>query len=327
MDRLSELLKDVLPKNAEEAVSANELITRLRRVGLPESEWSDAGLKTRFSQLKSQETSVIARRDGRHGYYLRPNTLIDGGTSAAPSRKTSEADPHAGRDGQREEKFRAIYMAWCDRDNELPVLIEHTRANRQLAGMNRWKFPDVVAVRWEVLEFDSVGRPILNEAILSVRQSLGEQSFRLSSTELKVEITASNLRESFFQCVSNSRWSHSARLAIASDVADEAIANELRRLGSSYGVSVISFSLTNEDLDKLPKASEITSIEMVEEKLARPLVKTTLVLANDRESLDWEHIRDVQQQHDDYELLFKWISKSMKDSKPHKFNTWRDNLR
>ncbi len=328
MDRLSELLADILPKSAEDAVGAAKLIERLRAKGLRQDEWMDSSLKSRFSNLAGQETSVIARRDGRHGYYLRPNaveavTVPVSGTAVPPN----EAAAVAGRDAQKEEKFRAIYMAWCEQENEFPVLVDHTQALRQQRGINKWKFPDVVAVRWEVLEFNERQEPRLNKDALAVRQSLGEQSFRLSSTELKVKIDSGNLRESFFQCVSNSRWAHSARLAIACNISDEAIANEVRRLGSSYGVSVIAFSLQSEDFDKLPDAAQIKTIDQVESLLDRSLVKSTLVLANDKEDLDWEHIKDMKQQHKVYDELFPWISKCMSDCKPHSFVVWKGLLR
>jgi len=37
--------------------------------------------------------------------------------------------------------------------------------------------------------------------MLQVRQGLGDQPFRIISTELKVDITSVSLREAFFQCV------------------------------------------------------------------------------------------------------------------------------
>jgi hypothetical protein len=54
--------------------------------------------------------------------------------------------------------------------------------------------------------------------------------------ELKTELTLTKVRESFFQCVSNSKWAHHAELAIAEPLTDAVLTEELRRLGAAYGV-------------------------------------------------------------------------------------------
>ncbi|MBL8545460.1 MAG: hypothetical protein JNL81_03300 [Hyphomonadaceae bacterium] len=319
MDRLPQLLEQVLPKSPDKAIKGTELVPLLRNAGLREDEWTDESLRSRFSQLVRQETSVIAKRVGQHGYYLRPEVS---NPSEAPSTQEQEGDTPRTRDDQGEEKFRSIFMAWCEREGELPVHIEHTNANRQTAGLNLWKFPDVVSLRWDVLNNDDRGRPILDQAILDVRKTLGEQPFRISSTELKVELTAGTLRQVFFQCVSNSRWAHNARLVVATDILDEALASEIQRLGASYGVSVTTFSLTKEDLSRLPPANKIQSADQVEEKLGRKLSVTTVVSAAEKDFLDWEHIKDMQEQHDHFRKIFRWIAKSIADYRPHSFDHW-----
>jgi hypothetical protein len=113
------------------------------------------------------------------------------------------------------------------------MIVEHTKGLRQRAGINKWKFPDVVLLRWEVGSVTDRGFR-LDKDLLEVKRSLGEQPFRLTSAELKVELTASTLRESFFQCVSNSKWAHTAQLTVANRLIDEVVVEELRRLGASY---------------------------------------------------------------------------------------------
>jgi hypothetical protein len=321
MDRLSEFLEKVLPASPDEALGGRDLITRLRQAGF--DELSDDSLRTMFSTLVKKGTSVIARRDGQHGYYKRTDIK-----ASEPAGMTDEDRPQVAQPGSRndqlEEKFRAIYMAWCRREGTFPVHIEHTRGRRQTAGLNAWKFPDVVSVEWDVLDEDARGRLVLDRPILEVRKSLGEQPFKLSSIELKFGITSSTLRSFFFQCVSNSRWAHVSRFAIASDVTDEAVANELRRLGASYGISVVTFSLSEQDLDKLPAANSISDADDVEEKLGRPLSVNVLVNTPDRDFLDWEHIKDMQDQHEDFNSIFGWISRCIADCKPYQYEDWKE---
>lgn len=325
MDRLTELLAQVLPAEPEKAVKGPELVLLLRKAGLLETEWNDASLRSRFSQLVGDTNSVIAKRPSQHGYYKRSQTDNEQAAGAKPK---DEKVPSSGRESQAEEKFRSVYMAWARSENEYPVHIEHTEGKSQRAGLNVWKFPDVVSVAWDVLQIDEGNREVhpLDSDVLNVRRSLGEQPFKLSSTELKVEVSASTLREIFFQCVSNSRWAHKSRLAIAADLEDEILVKELQRLGASYGVSVLTFALSREDIQKLPSASQITDLNGVEKVLGRDLKVTTISAPADRDIVDWEHIKDMQLQHEEFRRMFRWISKCINDARAYPYNTWKKNM-
>lgn len=329
MDRLLELLRRVLPQNPDDAIGGAELIQRLRAQGLAPAELTDNALRTYFSVLVKEESSPITRRQGQHGYFLRAN-LEDVDAAGTPEERPAvEQDgrldgAQGQRDEQREEKFRSVYLAWSKRNSEFPVHVEHVEARRQPRGLNEWKFPDVVSVVWDVLKVNNNGILMLDDANLAVRASLGERPFRLSSTELKVGLSRANLRSAFFQCVSNSRWAHSSRLVIANPIDDELVVRELQRLGVSYGVAVQTFSLTEAQLDQLPAADRIVDADEVERLLGGNLLTvTTLVDPGEREVLDWEHIKDMQENHTVFRQLFSWISKCIDDKLPHQFEVWR----
>jgi hypothetical protein len=313
-ERLNDLLPQVLPASADKAVWGTALINLLRRKGVKDPEPT---LRAYFSTMSGDPTSVIAKVDKGHGYYLRPS-------EATPSPKTVKSSPSLSsgpnrRADQQEEKFRSLFMRRAQQEQIFPVHIEHTRAIRQQAGINKWKYPDVVSVKWGVISEDGQ----LNKDMLEVRQSLGEQPFRIFSTELKIDVTPSTLRETFFQCVSNSRWAHTAQLAIATKISDAKVAEELERLGTSYDVSVISFGLTVELLDTLPSATELlkASDEKIEQYLASVKYET-ISSGQERDSLDWEHIQDLQTQHPDMVDFFRWIAKCLSDGHAYDRDTW-----
>lgn len=332
-DRLNLLFPDVLPDAPEKAIGGTELLKRLRKKGIPKSTTDDV-LRNYFSWISKDPTSSIAKVDQGRGYYHRV-THDDVDLRKKPSTETASLDTEtAARAEQREEKFRSLFMLWSVQQRQLPMHLEHTKAARQSAGLNRWKYPDVVSVRWEVSDTDENARAHvnagarLNRDLLDVRRSLGDQPFRITSTELKVEITAPLLREYFFQCVSNSQWAHKAQLAIATNIADELVAEELRRLGTSYDVSVISFGLERDYLDNLPNAEQILKFgpERVEQEMAN-IIPKIVVSDRGRETLDWEHIRDLQNQHKQMKDLFSWISKCLTDYKAYEFAVWEKELR
>src|SRR4030066_77508 len=137
----------------------------------------------------------------------------------------------------------------------------------------------------------------INTTMLEVRRSLGEQPFILTSAELKSELNVSNFRESFFQCMSNSKWSHKAQLAVAVDIQEERLINEWTRLGKSYDVTILTYGFTGEIIDEFPDAQNILSMKDSEfdEQISKLINVTTITTGREREILDWEHIKDLRQ--------------------------------
>lgn len=324
--KVLDLLPSVLPRDPDKAIRGQELIRMLRERGLSEEEIGDDSLKSMFSTLKKRSDSPIARRASKQGYFLRPSF------PTAPAAADPDIEPAGaaaaeqptgtGRGEQAEEKFRSVYMAWLRREQQYPVHIEHLEASRTERGLNTWKFPDVISLRWAVATDDVSAAPVLNRSMLDVRRSLGEQPFQLMSSELKVEAIASNLRRDFFQCLSNSKWAHKSALVYACDIIDEALVDELTRLGNSFGVNVFTFNLKLDDMDKLPGAKDIESAEKVETILGKSLETNTVVTALDRDSLDWEHLEDLRAQHHVVGKIFDWISRCMQDLQPTDFTKW-----
>lgn len=224
---------------------------------------------------------------------------------------------------QLEEKFRAFFIPQSQYESRFPVHIEHTSASQQPSGVNKWKFPDVVELDWEDVGEVSDEGFVLDKALLEVKRSLGEQPFRLASVELKVELTLGSFREHFFQCVSNSMWSHSARLVVAASISDALLAGELRRLGTSYGVQIQFFDLPIDRLESLPAATGILNLSNAEfEELRGAVVPSILSTGTSRSVLDWDHIRDMMKQIDVFANIFDWIARCLHDCKPYAYEKY-----
>ncbi|PUD70943.1 hypothetical protein C2R52_00220, partial [Helicobacter pylori] len=65
----------------------------------------------------------------------------------------------------------------------------------------------------------------------------GQKRHKLFSFELKKELSFSNLKESYFQAVSNFTWANEGYLVVFN--IDDEVLNELRRLNQSFGIGVI----------------------------------------------------------------------------------------
>lgn len=319
---------DILPAEPSNAILGSDLLERVR--SQINGSYSDNSIRQTFSTLAGDATSPLARVEWGYGYYRRakPEPLAETPSEPPASIESPAfAEPVGGRDAQPEEKFRAFFMRHTRLKQGFPVHVEHTAASHQVAGVNKWKFPDVVVLDWEVAEQvdDSLA---LDEALLEVKRSLGEQPFRLSSVELKVELSLSTFREHFFQCVSNSKWAHVAQLVVAAPISDSLLVSELRRLGASYGVAILHFQLSRDKLDELPPASKLMQMTDEEfEKLATGLVPTALASGTQRSDLDWDHLRDMRQQSREFTDLFAWIARCLRDSRPYTFENFKSLLR
>lgn len=69
----------------------------------------------------------------------------------------------------------------------------------------------------------------------------GQKRHKLFSFELKKELSFSNLKESYFQAVSNSTWANEGYLVVfkIEDEDEDEVLGELRRLSQSFGIGVI----------------------------------------------------------------------------------------
>lgn len=106
---------------------------------------------------------------------------------------------------------------------------EKTSTNTSGRGANKWLHPDVVAMKAIDQDWD-----------ISVKECIKQsssQNVKLYSFEVKKELNTGNLRESFFQTVSNSSWANEGYL-VASSIAKNTL-DELSVLSSLHGIGVI----------------------------------------------------------------------------------------
>ena len=94
--------------------------------------------------------------------------------------------------------------------------------------------PDIVGVYYPFYDY--------SENVLKLFK-ISETPYKLFSFELKTELNYRNLREYYFQAVSNSSWSNEGYL-VALKI-DNSIYDELRRLNNSFGIGIIKLNPKN----------------------------------------------------------------------------------
>jgi hypothetical protein len=119
--------------------------------------------------------------------------------------------------------------------------INHSKSGKKEFG--EWLHPDIVGCWFPIGSW--------SQSTIELAQSLGVMNVRLYSFELKRELNFSNLREAFFQAVSNSSWAHEGYLCAAEISKDEDFASELKRLSGSFGIGVIELDTADPDASRI----------------------------------------------------------------------------
>ncbi len=127
--------------------------------------------------------------------------------------------------------------------------IHHESSTKTTKNAERWMHPDLVSVR---LPFDD-----LREDTMALAGYAGIDTFTIFSFEMKTEITGANVREYYFQAVSNSSWANEGYL-VAPRITEDALM-QLSRLNSSFGIGVIKLDIRD------PHQSEILLPAVVRE--------------------------------------------------------------
>ena len=112
--------------------------------------------------------------------------------------------------------------------------IYHENPTKRQKVYNEWLHPDLVGIYFPFDDYSLETRRL--------QEAFKISSFKLFSFEMKVKLNFTNLRECYFQAVSNSSWAHEGYL-VALDIEDDALLyDELRRLNNAFGIGVIKLN-------------------------------------------------------------------------------------
>lgn len=138
----------------------------------------------------------------------------------------------------KERELHPLLVSFLNNDEDFNIrakTIHHESSKKEEKGKNKWNYPDIVGVRFP---FDNEKMSV---ATLDLLQNINQIQYKLYSFELKIIINFSNLKECYFQAVSNSSWANEGYL-VAFDI-DENVIEELKRLNASFGIGVIQLDI------------------------------------------------------------------------------------
>lgn len=151
---------------------------------------------------------------------------------------------------------------------------EKRSSNKRGPNGNRWLYPDVVGMEDLGSEWHQEVRDCVNQYF--------DKRTKLWSFEAKLLINRSNVRECFFQAVSNSSWANFGYL-VAAEVEGQDTLKELRMLFAAHGIGLIKLDVDN------PADSQV------------------LIPAHERDEIDWDMANRLATENKDFLTYVKLV--------------------
>ncbi|EMH03682.1 HTH domain-containing protein [Helicobacter pylori] len=252
-----ELGKKVL-EQAEKPLSVREIWERACEMGL-DKELSSIG-KTPIATLGSQlgehkipndkkQFYVINREEKPFRYWLKSRER-EFPPQETPDSKEEDDDEQSERSDaaekqkissheEKEKNLHPLLVKFLNEDPNFKLLcktIYHEKCLKDKKGKCEWNYPDIVGVYFPYNKYFPYNG--YEEETLKFLHHTGQKRHKLFSFELKTSIGFPNLKESYFQAVSNSTWANEGYLVVFEEIKDRVLV-ELRRLNQSFGIGVI----------------------------------------------------------------------------------------
>ena len=151
---------------------------------------------------------------------------------------------------------------------------EKRSSNKRGPNGNRWLYPDVVGMKDLGAEWHQEVRDCVNQ--------YSDKRTKLWSLEAKLLINRSNVRECFFQAVSNSSWANFGYL-VAAEIEGQDTLKELRMLFAAHGIGLIKLDADN------------------------PVESQVLIPARERDEIDWDMANRLATENRDFLQYVKLV--------------------
>ncbi|GAA8019138.1 COG2958 family protein [Helicobacter pylori] len=243
-----ELGKKVL-EQAERPLSAKEIWEIACKMGL-DKERPSIG-KTPWSTLgvdlyKDEKQFYVARKEGGAFFYWlksREREFPPQEISNAKEEYDEQSECSGTAKKQKtsfdERDLHPLLVKFLHEDPNFNLLcktIRHEECKKGKGGECKWNYPDIVGVYFPYDKYQPYNK--YQQETLKFLHHTGQKRHKLFSFELKKELSFSNLKESYFQAVSNSTWANEGYLVVFEEIEDKVL-GELRRLNQSFGIGVI----------------------------------------------------------------------------------------
>ncbi|BDB66305.1 HrgA protein [Helicobacter cinaedi] len=218
-----------------------------------------------YVDIRDKQDSIFIKASSKPTTFwlrARQNELQKGLESMQESKANSQKQK--GR-GFHERDLHPLFVRFAkDYFDVYAKTIKHEKSKKTQSGQDKWNYPDIVGVHFPFNDYSE-------RETLELSQNLNRRDFKIYSFELKVSLDFSNLKESYFQAVSNSSFANEGYLVVFEEL-DSEVFDELRRLHSSFGIGLIKLELEPTEssvlLPSLVRNLDFRTIDMLVNKNA-----------------------------------------------------------
>lgn len=182
-----------------------------------------------------------------------------------------------------ERDLHPVLVAYTNGDSHFKANLKtifHETSSKATKGKNKWLHPDLVGVYFPFTDYKSV--------TLELQNHLSITSIKLFSFELKISLNFANLREYYFQAVSNSSWANEGYLVALNIDDDPTFKDEIRRLNNAFGIGIIKLNPEN----------------VFESEILFP--------ARINQEIDWDTVNRLANENSDFNDFLKLITEDCK---------------
>ena len=182
-----------------------------------------------------------------------------------------------------ERDLHAILVAYSYGDSHFKANLKtvfHENSLKATKGQNEWLHPDLVGVYFPFRDY--------KPETLEMQNHMSITSIKLFSFELKISLSFANLRQSYFQAVSNSSWANEGYLVVLNIDDDPSFKDEVRRLNNAFGIGII----------------KLNSADVFESEILFP--------AKSNREIDWDTVNRLAYENSDFNDFLKLITEDCK---------------
>lgn len=261
-----------------------ELDKKVESVG--KTPWKTIGARIYGYMRDKPDTKYIKVGKRPTRFYLKELMINETNTSLDKKIDDKDKKVKIEREKYNERDIHPLLVKYINEDQHFKAYsktIYHENSKNRKKGQNKWLHPDIVSVYFPFSDF--------NKLTTSVQKSLSVSSLKLFSFELKLYLDFSNLREYYFQAVSNSSWANEGYLVCLDIMDDAELITELQRLNSAFGIGII----------------KLNKIDLSQSEIIFPAIE--------KNSLDWITIDRLISENKDFERFMLEITEDLNNGR------------
>jgi hypothetical protein len=240
------LAEEVL-RNSREPLTAEEIWQEAERTGVSEKVGTHG--KTPERSIGAQIYTDI-RDNGDNSRFVQPTKhpvmfglkTLESSYRIRPGKtQAAEREPRVNGGFWREIDLHPLLTTFVVANEHFRCKTKTISEKKSKRGpyknANEWTHPDIVGAYFPFDDYEA--------STLKLIEAMRENPYTIFSFEMKKEIKPSELREYYFQAVSNSSWANEGYLVAADISFDTDFREDMQRLVNAFGIGVIRLDVDN----------------------------------------------------------------------------------